>query len=170
MTNSALYTTEVGRLADEASTVYQAPIIRLQVVRESAIDVTTRIRSPGDMAALLAPRYADYDREVMVAVLLNTKNRVIAIDPVAIGTIDTTMIAIREMFKSAILCNAAAVIAVHNHPSGDPSPSPEDIAITRKLREAGELLDIELLDHLVLGEGSRYVSIREKHGGIWGRL
>ena len=126
------------------------------------------VRSPRDAASLLAPRYADCDREVMVVIPLNTKNRVIAIDLVAVGTVDTAAITIREMYKSAILCNATAVIAAHNHPSGDSTPSPEDIALTRKLIEAGELLDIDFLDHLILGEGGRFTSLRELHSGVWG--
>jgi DNA repair protein RadC len=150
-----------GKLAATAPTVYQAPIVRLQMVREGSMMDAFLVKSPADAAALLAPRYADCDREVMVVIPLNTRNRVIAIDLVAVGAINTSAITVREMYKSAILCNAAAVIAAHNHPSGDPTPSPEDLELTRKLIDAGELLDIDFLDHLILGEGGRFTSIRE---------
>ncbi len=99
--------------------------------------------------------------------LLDTRNRVIR-DPLEIyhGSLNTSMIRIGELFREAIKWNAAAIILAHSHPSGDPSPSPEDVAVTRLTVEAGKLLDIPLHDHLVLGSGDRYVSLKERGLGF----
>ena len=98
-------------------------------------------------------------------ILLNTRNRVIKIEMIYRGSLNSSQVRVGELFKDAIRRNAAAVIVVHNHPSGDPTPSPDDVAITRAMVEAGRLLDIQVLDHLVIGSG-RFVSLKERGLGF----
>lgn len=119
------------------------------------------IRTPDDVASMLMPRFRYESREHFLAVLLSTKNHVLKTAVISIGSLNASIVHPRELFREAINSRAAAVILVHNHPSGDPTPSPEDIALTRKLVEAGNLLDIPVLDHLVLGDG-KYISLKEK--------
>ena len=92
--------------------------------------------------------------------MLDVKNRVIGIHTVSIGTLNASLVSAREVFKAAILCNAASIILAHNHPSGDLTPSPEDIQVTDVLRKAGKLLDIEVLDHVIVGEEGSHSSLR----------
>lgn len=120
-----------------------------------------QIRSPEDVYNLLYANLLFEKREHFIAVLLDTKNRVLRTETISIGTLDSSLVHPREVYRVAIREGAACWIAVHNHPSGDPTPSPEDIAITQHLREAGALLGIELLDHVILGDG-RYTSFRER--------
>jgi DNA repair protein RadC len=123
------------------------------------------VRSPGDAAALIMLDMAALEQEHMRVLLLDTRNRVIAITEVYKGSLNTSMIRVAELFRDAIRQNCAAVILAHNHPSGDPTPSPEDIAVTKQVVEAGKLLDIEVLDHLVIGQ-QRYVSLKERGLGF----
>jgi DNA repair protein RadC len=146
--------------------LYSAPIISLRIVRDAGAAVPSQIRSPADIAALLQERYAVADREVFVAVLLDTKNKVLAIDPVAVGSLDSAVISMREVFKSAVMIGAAAIVVAHNHPSSDPEPSAEDRLLTLQIVAAGKLLQIECLDHLILGNG-HYTSLRERGIGGW---
>jgi DNA repair protein RadC len=124
-----------------------------------------QVRSPADLANLLMPEMAHLEQEHLRVVLLNTKNQVLAAPKVYVGSLNTSVVRVAELFREAIRQNSAAVIVVHNHPSGDPTPSPEDVAVTRQLAEAGELLDIEVLDHLVIGH-QRYVSLKERGLGF----
>ena len=94
--------------------------------------------------------------------LLNTKNQVLRTEEVYVGNVNSSIVRPAEVFRPAVRDNAPSIIIVHNHPSGDPTPSPEDVNITRELVAAGKLLSIELLDHLVIGSGGRYVSLNEK--------
>ena len=119
------------------------------------------IRTPDDVAALLMPRFRFETREHFVAVLLSTKNHVLKSPVISIGTLNASIVHPRELFREAINARAAAVILSHNHPSGDPTPSSEDIELTRRLVEAGQLLDIPVLDHVILGDG-KYISLKEK--------
>ena len=119
------------------------------------------IKTPDDVAALLLPRFRYESREHFLAVLLSTKNHVLKTAVISIGSLNASIVHPRELFREAINCRAAAVILAHNHPSGDPTPSPEDVALTRKLVEAGSLLDIPVLDHLILGDG-KFISLKEK--------
>lgn len=119
------------------------------------------IGSADDAWRLLAPRLEGLDRERFVVVLLNRKHAVLGVELVAIGTLDATLVHPREVFKPAIRRSAAAVLLAHNHPSGDPTPSPEDHALTRRLLEAADVLGLQVLDHLVIGAG-RYASLRER--------
>ena len=118
------------------------------------------IKTPDDVAALLLPRFRYESREHFLAVLLSTKNHVLKTAVISIGSLNASIVHPRELFREAINCRAASVILAHNHPSGDPTPSPEDVALTRKLVEAGSLLDIPVLDHLILGDG-KYISLKE---------
>ena len=121
----------------------------------------TAVRTPDDVAALLLPRFRYESRESFVAVLLSTKNHVLKTPVISVGSLNASIVHPRELFREAINASAAAVIVAHNHPSGDPTPSPEDVSLTRKLVEAGKILDIPVLDHVVLGDG-KYVSFKEK--------
>lgn len=123
------------------------------------------IHSPDDAAGLVKHEMSALTQEEFWVINLDTRNRLVAIDKVYRGSLNAASVRIGEVFKSAIQRNAAAIIAVHNHPSGDPSPSPEDIALTRGLMEAGRLLDLEVLDHLVIG-GNSYVSLKERKLGF----
>jgi DNA repair protein RadC len=119
------------------------------------------IHSPQDVADLMMPRLRYENKEKFVVVLLSTKNHVLASPTVSIGSLNASIVHPRELFREAINHNAAAVILVHNHPSGDPAPSQEDIALTAKMNEAGRLLDISVVDHVIIGDG-KYVSLKEK--------
>ena len=121
----------------------------------------TAVRTPDDVAALLLPRFRYESRESFVAVLLSTKNHVLKTPVISVGSLNASIVHPRELFREAINASAAAVIVAHNHPSGDPTPGPEDVSLTRKLVEAGKILDIPVLDHVVLGDG-KYVSFKEK--------
>jgi DNA repair protein RadC len=124
-----------------------------------------QIRAPSDAASLLMLQMGHLDQEELRVLLLDTKNRVLGIETVYRGSVNAAMIRIGEVFKPALRVNAPALIVCHNHPSGDPTPSTEDIMVTRQIVEAGKLLDCEALDHLVIGTG-RFVSMREKGLGF----
>ena len=123
------------------------------------------INSPADAAALVQYEMSALEKEEMRVILLDTRNHVLEIVTVAHGSLNSAQMRVGEIFTPAVRRNAAALIAVHNHPSGDPTPSPQDAAITRAMREAGTLLDIEVLDHLVIGQG-KYTSLKEKKLGF----
>ena len=130
-------------------------------------DVTERvqIRSPQDVASMLQIEMGLLEQEHLRVVLLNTKNHVVALRDVYKGSLNTSVIRTAEVFRDAVKENCAAIVVVHNHPSGDPTPSPEDVHVTRELVAAGKLLDIEVLDHLVIGR-NRYVALRQKKLGF----
>lgn len=115
---------------------------------------------PSEVVPALMTILQDEPAEVFAILCLTTKYRVIAYHEVGRGTIDSVLVHPREVFKAALLAHAAAIIAVHQHPSGDPTPSPDDFTITRQLAAAGELLGIPLLDHLIIGDG-RFCSFKE---------
>ena len=123
------------------------------------------IKSPADAANLLN-EMGVLEQETMRTILLDTKNRVVAMPTVYRGSLHTTVIRITELFREAVRQNCAALILAHNHPSGDPTPSPEDVAITREIVQAGKLLDIDVLDHLVIGAGQKFVSLKERGLGF----
>jgi DNA repair protein RadC len=123
-----------------------------------------QIKSPADLAGLLMVQMAAYDQEHLITVLLDSKNRVQKIHTVYRGTLDSAAIRVAEVFKEAIRCNSAAIIMAHNHPSNDPTPSTEDILVTRQIVEAGKLLGIDVLDHLIICNG-KFMSLRERGVG-----
>jgi DNA repair protein RadC len=118
------------------------------------------LTTPRESAAVLVPLLQHEPSEVFAVLFLGTRQHVLAYHEVGRGTLDTVLVTPREVFKAAILANAAAVILAHSHPSGDPTPTPDDIALTRRLAAAGTLLGIEVLDHLIVAD-ERYVSFRE---------
>ena len=124
-----------------------------------------QVKSPADVANLLMLEMGFLEQEHLRVVLLDTKNRVLGTPTIYIGSLNTSILRVGELFREAIKANSAAVIVVHNHPSGDPTPSPEDVRITEQLVEAGKLLDVEVLDHLVIGQ-QRYVSLKERGLGF----
>jgi DNA repair protein RadC len=124
-----------------------------------------QIKSPADVAALLMVEMAHLDQEELRVINLDTKNRIQRISTVYKGSVNTAVVRISEVFKDAIRLNSAAIIVVHQHPSGSPEASPEDILVTRQIGEAGKLLDVELLDSLIIGQG-RWVSLRERGLGF----
>lgn len=136
--------------------------VKTVLVRESRTRYAERsVSGPQDVVDLLRDDLGSADREYFVVLLLNIKNRLNGIYTVSIGDLNSTSVHPREVFKPAILGSAAAVILAHNHPSGDPEPSSEDVALTQRLVRAGQLLGIEVLDHLVIGENS-YVSLKKR--------
>jgi DNA repair protein RadC len=124
-------------------------------------DERMRIQSPEDIAAILSSDMAALDQEELRVVLLNTKNEVLRVVTVYRGSVNAAQIRVSEVFKEAVRQNAPSLVIAHNHPSGDPTPSADDVAVTRELVKAGQLLDIEVLDHLVIGDG-RHVSLRRR--------
>jgi DNA repair protein RadC len=124
-----------------------------------------QIRSPADAANLLLSEMSLLEQEHLRVILLDTKNRVLDTPTIYMGSLNTSLIRVGELFREAIRANCASLIVVHNHPSGDPTPSPEDVAVTRQIVEAGKLLDVEVLDHLILGRG-RFVSLKERGLGF----
>jgi len=123
------------------------------------------VSSPSAAAGLVQYEMSGLEQEHLRTVLLDARNRLIRVCEVYRGSLTTSLIRTGEVFREAIKANAAGMIVVHNHPSGDPSPSPEDMAVTRNLVEAGRLLDIPVLDHIVIGRG-RFVSMREQGMGF----
>ena len=134
-------------------------------LQEPPAEEKTRITSPADGANLLLPRLRHLDQEELHVVLLDTRNRVLSVQCIYRGSLNSSMIRIGEIFRVAIEAPAAAIILAHNHPSNDPSPSPDDIAVTRQIVEAGKLLGIEVLDHLIIGNG-RFTSLKERGLGF----
>lgn len=120
------------------------------------------IKSPEDVAILGRDymRIHEAPEEHLYMICLNTKNRVLGVFEISHGTVNSSIVGVREIFQKALLANSVSIILMHNHPSGSPDPSREDISVTKKAAEAGKLLGVELLDHIVIGD--RYVSLKEK--------
>ena len=138
-------------------------ILSLRLVREGSILYQTRrISSPKDAVGIGQQFLEDADREQVIVCCLDTKNQPLSISVVSMGILNSSLIHPREIFKTAILTNAASIMLFHNHPSGDPEPSNEDLSITKRIKEAGELMGIELLDHIIIGSEDRYYSLKEQ--------
>lgn len=120
-----------------------------------------KVSKPRDAAALVMDEMKNFKQEHLKVIMLNTKNVVLFIKDVSVGSLNSSIVHPREVFCDAIRKNSAFIIVCHNHPSGDPQPSNEDINVTNRLKECGKLLGIELLDHLIIGNG-RYISLKEK--------
>ena len=129
-----------------------------------------QITGPDAVYALLRGQMSLLEQESVRVLQLNTKNRVLGISQVSLGSLNSSVVRVGEVFRDAIRQQAAAIVLVHNHPSGDPTPSSEDVGITRKVVEAGQLLDIDVLDHIVIGRPSAssvgWVSLRERRLGF----
>ena len=118
-----------------------------------------KVETPDDVADCFAYMQNEA-QEKLVCISLSTKNRIMCFEIIGIGTVNTCLAHPREVFRSAILNNAYAIILVHNHPSGEPEPSPDDVALTRIIQQAGNILGIELLDHIIIGDNGRYCSMK----------
>ncbi len=138
----------------------QAAIELGRRVARSRLPDTVKITCPQDAANLLMEELRHLKEEHFVCLFLDTKNQVIGRQTLSIGSLNASIVHPREVYRAAIRRSSASILCAHNHPSGDPTPSPEDIALTRRLSEAGELLGVELLDHLVIGD-NRYTSLKE---------
>ena len=123
------------------------------------------IHSPADAANLVRYEMGALEQEELRVILLDTRNRVESVADVYKGSLNSSQVRVGELFKAAVRRGSASIIIVHNHPSGDPTPSPDDVAVTRAIVQAGKLLDIEVLDHLVIGRGS-FVSLKERGLGF----
>lgn len=132
--------------------------------RLGMIDAYDRIsyNSPDTVADYFYHYYKHSSTEEFVILILDSKNKLIAIDTISIGTINSTIVHPREVFKSAIKRSANSIILVHNHPSGDPNPSQEDIMISKRLKEVGEIVGIKVLDHIIVG-ANRHISLKERN-------
>jgi DNA repair protein RadC len=119
------------------------------------------IRSPQDAAGLLMPELKYASKEHFKALFLNTKNEVMKTRTITVGSLDASLITPRELFREAISVSSASLIIAHNHPSGDPTPSREDVSVTKRLCEAGSLLGIEVIDHVIIGD-NRWISMKER--------
>ena len=137
-------------------------IVSIKMVKESSFLYQTRqILSPRDAYEMIKEQLEGLDREQFIIACLNTKNEPTNITVVSVGTLNKAIVHPREVFKTAILSNAASIMAFHNHPSGETTPSQQDIQLTNRLVGAGELLGIKLLDHLIIGDGA-FTSLKEK--------
>ena len=137
-------------------------IVSIKMVKESSFLYQTRqILSPNDAYEMIKEQLEELDREQFIIACLNTKNEPTNISVVSVGSLNKAIVHPREVFKTAILSNAASIMAFHNHPSGETTPSQQDIQLTNRLYEAGELLGIKLLDHLIIGDGT-FTSLKEK--------
>jgi DNA repair protein RadC len=126
-----------------------------------------QITSPLDIASLVSLEMAYLAQEQLRVICLDTKNFVIHQQTIYQGTVNSSLVRAAEVFRPAVTRNCLTIVVVHNHPSGDPTPSPEDVRTTEQLRKAGELLDVELLDHIIIGQGQgRYVSMKERRLGF----
>lgn len=124
-----------------------------------------QIRAPGDAANILMPMIGHQEQEHFVVLYLDTRNRVLDREILYKGSLNTSLVRVAEVFRGAVRRSCAGIIVAHNHPSGDPNPSPEDIALTRRLVSAGKMLEVDVLDHVVVGQ-NRFVSLRERALGF----
>jgi DNA repair protein RadC len=134
------------------------PVYHIELVRDRGIKLEpqTAIQSVANVVAILEDELVPADREKLICLILNARHILIGLEIVSIGTLTASLAHPREIFKGAILKNAAGIILAHNHPSGDPSPSDEDIRLTKRIAQAGAVLGIDLLDHLILAEQGSY--------------
>lgn len=138
-------------------------IVSIKMVRDGSILYGTRTISTPSEAAELGRRFIeDADREQLLVCCLDTKNMPNSISIVSVGTLNSSLVHPREVFKVALLSNAASVILFHNHPSSDINPSSEDINVTKRLKEAAKILGVDMLDHIIIGGEGRFCSLKEK--------
>lgn len=144
--------------------MFRIPQYKIQLVREkSSLYETKRITGSYDAANIVSQYIGNTDRENLVVLLLDIKNKVIGINTVSVGSLNGSIANTREIFKPAILSNAAAIILAHNHPSGETYPSADDDKTTKRVREAGKIMDIPLLDHIIVGlDANHYYSYADE--------
>ena len=147
----------------EGKTWYKVPAYKVMLVRDNTrIETETKfINSPDDVNKIIQSYLNGVDREHFVIVLLNRKNGIIGINTVSVGDLSSSIVHPREVFKPAIVAGAASIILAHNHPSGDPKPSLVDVRVTKRIKEAGDILGIEVLDHIIIGDGC-YESLKAR--------
>lgn len=139
-------------------------VVSLKVVKESSVLYETRkISNPYDAYRLAKNFLINNDREKFVVACLDTKNQPVSIEVVSVGTVNSAIVHPREVFKTAVLTNASKIICFHNHPSGSINTSKEDETITERLRRSGEILGIELVDHIIVGDNDTYFSFKENN-------
>lgn len=126
-------------------------VVRIKLVKDAPLYSPMPLENEADVQTFMAKQLAEYDRELMVVLNLQTDHRVINMNVVSMGLVNQTLASSREMFKSAILSNATSIIMMHNHPSGRVTPSTEDILLTKKMVICGEFLDIPVIDHVIVG-------------------
>ena len=159
-----------ARQAKEARTV-NAALAQMRAIRDELNQLLYNpenrpsINSPADAAQLLQDELSILDHEELHLLLLDRRNRVLMLVRQYSGSVNSSQVRVGELFKEAIKLNASALVVAHNHPSGDPTPSPDDVAVTRAIVQAGKLLDVEVLDHIVIGQ-SRFVSLKERGLGF----
>ncbi len=141
---------------------YKGIRCRVCLVQDGTSDEIIRINEPSDAYELVKDELAGSDREMLLSVMLTVKNDLIGVETVSIGSVTASTTTPRDVFKSAILANAVSIIVCHNHPSGDLTPSDEDIELTKQFVEAGELLGIKVLEHLIVSNKG-YKSLRDYH-------
>lgn len=153
-----------GGEAELSQRHYKIPRYQVSLVRESSEEAwePVQVMNPKDAVNVVRPYLETMDRETFITIQLDAKNRIIGDYIVSVGDLSRTSAHPREVFKVAILQNAASIICVHNHPSGDPEPSPEDIELTKNLELAGKVLGIKILDHIIIGHDGKYVSMKER--------
>ena len=131
-------------------------LVQIRLITERTLYSKSMLRSPKDVINFISEEFSTLDREVLGILNLNSQNQVINMNIVSVGTINSALVNPREIFKSSILSNACAIIAIHNHPSGDVLPSKEDILFTSQLVKVGKMLGIEVIDHIIVGEDKYY--------------
>ena len=140
-------------------------VYSLRLVKESSIayNLEKSIANPATAAEIINQVFdmENQPNEVFAILCLNTKNKIVGVHTISIGSLNASIVHPREVFKAALLNNAASIILAHNHPSGDPEPSREDIEVTHRLVNAGNILGIKVLDHIIIGDG-RYISLKEQ--------
>jgi len=154
--------TQIRGIGDAKALQIQAGIELGRRVSRSKLEETVTIRSPKDAADLVSERLRYLQKEHFVCLFLNTKNCVVGQETLSMGSLNASIVHPREVFRAAIQRSSAAIICVHNHPSGDPTPSPDDIDLTERLTEAGSIIGIEVLDHIIIGD-QKFISLKE-HG------
>lgn len=138
-------------------------IVSIKMVREGSVLYNVRkICSPADAVELGRRFLEECDREQLIVCCLDTKNQPLSVNVVSVGSLNSSIVHPREVFKVAVLSNSASIVVFHNHPSGDVSPSTEDINVTNRLKEAGKLIGIDLIDHISIGSEGKYCSLKEK--------
>lgn len=162
MTLNTLFGTEVTQpqkiQLKQIKAIYETIYVSEEVV--NYLKTGTRYTSPSQVYEMFSFLMQE-TKEMFITLHLDGKNRIVCCDLVSIGSLNQSIVHPREVFKTACLSNAAAVILIHQHPTGDPTPSSEDIAITRRLKEAGEIMGIKILDHIIVGDGE-YLSFIER--------
>jgi DNA repair protein RadC len=148
----------------ESGTWYKVPSYKVMLIKDSSTEIKEPVRSPFDVKRVFMQYLEGADRENMVVAFLDRKGNLLGLNTVSVGGLHSSIVHPREVFKPAIIMGAASVILCHNHPSGDTTPSKEDIDITRRLINAGEIIGIQILDHVIVGDDN-YYSLKE-HGLI----